>query len=1168
MKDYRVGFRNFQKYIFKNVSSDTAQDVEHGYHNKFFLAKVVPEEKYADIFLKGEILMRNLAEFGIDQLIKDESQFQNDYQGDVLEGVSSFGETPISGFTSEIAKTLETAGIPADSIRYGKLDSRYLDVNILSLYSLLVDEEGKICSPNKRLREWGMRDSAGDIVKGPWIVVITDVFEFMRRISKTIIESFQSPFWFDYDRITYYDPADKHTDSEGHAHQFIHDEFSKTKDYSWQNEFRIVIETLSTVVKTTPAIKYDSETGTMILSIGELGEEQDAIAFKMPYDDFIHLNFPQERKLKMAQQPSKIFSLGLPRPDRLSFYHNVVKISDKIFITKTAMAPVLDSEKEHPFLFRQARAVNELRSTEGKASGYRDIADQYFRKTMALAFGKDDDLFKTNLHYLFEYMLNLGVCSFAGVTIDEFGVKDLVIDDSAVCHNNILSEQTKYNRNYSISDAAFLMAYSDERDWSEYEVKEGKLKGRYTRVVVKQDCVLPSGQAVKKGEAVWLAGEKMEWLSDFRDELELRKTMDSSHDSFGAAKPSRKDNSKITMLDNDESILDIETLHSRGRINEAVALTEQKIDELTASLESKPLEVAQAYAQIADMCMRLSELKIVGYRSFVSALACWNEISRKKLKSSDKAELAGFLCRLSELVGFSLFIYDREERDFINNLFGRVACIVQNLLGNSDISFGDISSQSAIADSILSKNIYVIASSDMRNSGGVTSNIETEEAKLDIVEFFLASAFAVLVTDSELSEHHMCVKWNALNLLSMVMDKRGRVDEQKALLLEMIDVLEQSQTDPNDIDFMIAYHNLGILYYNQNDFKNSEPYMLKSLDICEEKARHNPEKHSEALAMGYYDMGNLYHSHRQVENAIRFYQRSAEVFEGMRIGSRDKNTYYLKYIDCLLALSDEYKQKGLADSRVSIVFTGEKPLCSELFSLSAECIHRAFNLCLEMVNEGGSLQEPYRNRAVEINIKWAALHFDFDGNFDHEKQIYPYIKRAIENCKVSFENEVEASYHSFIMVLDFLTYFYGGFQYARLQKAEFTLPIQHFFETMEEFLVDVLEFLIAEITSGKKDILLLYHPKLRNIDAPTSNDIDFANKFQAIYILFLQSLCSMYADTGQKEEAHHWCERVILWLDNYKEAMGEFLYAVEIAKIQDIIALTDEAIPIVDMSKL
>jgi len=1148
------------KNIIKWVPVDSgmgASDDKPSHEGNYYLAKIIGK-KWAEKFLGGQLYMRNLAEFGIDHLIKPDSQFKNDSQGDIFEGLSGLGITPSSEFFTGYHKALSEKEISPDDIRYGNIDSRYLSENILSLYSLRWDiSQSQFQQPSERLLEFG---KSGKEVPSPeeelYVVVIHDTFQFLRRLSHTLIESLESPFWLGYGEIDYYDPNDTATD-------IVRDEFCKSTDYLWQNEFRVVVENLYQDVIISSNATYDNKNGSLTLNMGKL----DDIAFMMPIKKFLSLDFTEAQKIAM-KPPVPIYALGLPRPKKISFLHPVVKVAGKVFVSKHALQPTSGKRNNDMFVFRQAIAFRRLREAACDITGFLQIADKYFRKYLAVL----DKLSGTNspetqdaLNGLIEYIVNLGLSEFGGAIIDKDGLRYIKMDTSDVHDDSCVSIIQKYRKDYLISDAAFLMVHSDEKEWPEYEYKGMKV----VRIVPNVNCTLPSGKPVKKGEAVWFSVSKIEWLSHHRDELKLarvRKRITGLHQTI------RESEASPTIV----------SLRSQHRIAEAVELAEHEINTITASLGIKSFEVAKAYAQLADMCMHMPVHAGTGCRAFLSALVCWKELTRASLKDLEISELAALFDNLAQFLAFSMPRDGGTEKLQLMTFSENIHSVAYNLVENSKLSFDCISDELKSVPSIFQSSAAFTQQLSMSKSEKESPQRSASWSAVDMAEFCISITFALCVTIRHDSKRLSFQKRHAMQTLSLIMKQQGRYSEQKNLLLEFLRQSELSGNRDDTTDLMIACQNLGAYYYEHGDHKNALQYLTKGCEICESKALADPARYNSLLAMAYFSLGELHRDEKKTSQAINRYRQACDAFERTKTGPSDKNAYYDKYVDSLLALAREYIKKIIEEARIDMVFSSGQSIRWEIFKAAYECISQAISLCNEMLDKADKFNEEtsvYGRKVVSAKIVQAELFFIRDDDGSREKFFYPAMEMAIDICKKILRGHPAAHYRAFYEVLGYIGHLYQSYQFYMLGQHEGDLKKQQYVEQhasalttllehVTNYYMEILNFVIDSVDSGSLDVLLLFPPDIRNITdngnpEKTGNPVIMnATRFQPVYFVCLQSLCVIYAEANHKDMAQELCQKFTDILNRWKEKLGYFLFQVELKKISEIESLVSGITPI------
>lgn len=190
------------------------------FHAPYYLVKVA-DRKWAEKFMDGEVFMRAISCFApIENWLRTriiDPTVQNTFRGDNMEGFTkSYGEdkNPFGIFSN--------SDTPPDS--FGLIDMRLLREKIFCLYSYEFDEtEQRFIKPDPQLVDFG--DTA---------VIITDTKAFLERVSSEIKSRFGNlDYYMAYRRVTY----DIDLSSNN-----AYSEFSKSKDYLWQKEFRIALD--------------------------------------------------------------------------------------------------------------------------------------------------------------------------------------------------------------------------------------------------------------------------------------------------------------------------------------------------------------------------------------------------------------------------------------------------------------------------------------------------------------------------------------------------------------------------------------------------------------------------------------------------------------------------------------------------------------------------------------------------------------------------------------------------------------------------------------------------------------------------------------------------------------------------------------------------------------
>jgi hypothetical protein len=194
----------------------------------YVLVKVIPtckedgkkEDKYVNDFLDGKLFMKTLDQFS--DLEKRDSSSDNNFRGDILEGFSeSFG----IGYNPHLYKSDKDGNIEKDGM-LGSIDALKLREKVFCLTAIEYDEKHhSFIKPDSRMKEFG-----------EYAVIITDVEEFLRRVSikfKDLCKKNDANYWMAYNRVKY---------GIDLSQLFQYNEFRKSESYLWQKEFRIIID--------------------------------------------------------------------------------------------------------------------------------------------------------------------------------------------------------------------------------------------------------------------------------------------------------------------------------------------------------------------------------------------------------------------------------------------------------------------------------------------------------------------------------------------------------------------------------------------------------------------------------------------------------------------------------------------------------------------------------------------------------------------------------------------------------------------------------------------------------------------------------------------------------------------------------------------------------------
>lgn len=254
--------------------------------NRHFIPVKITEKKYADRFVKGEIFMRALHEFGAwGDISEKDDVLKNNYRGDLYSGVTAvFRSADDCRYFKKIeeekgTKIQNCCLIDESDIQYFK---------ILSLYCSELDEEKqRFITPDPRMASFG--DTA---------VLIIDFCEFMERYARALFAK--------YGRlITMVDQVKPFDFSQTHM---INPLFCKHESQAYQKELRLAFGSL----EVNPfAIGPDAyETNSMVMNYDpvtlQLGDLSD-ITVQMPIWHFMAGFLPPGFKCRWpSNEPPKV----------------------------------------------------------------------------------------------------------------------------------------------------------------------------------------------------------------------------------------------------------------------------------------------------------------------------------------------------------------------------------------------------------------------------------------------------------------------------------------------------------------------------------------------------------------------------------------------------------------------------------------------------------------------------------------------------------------------------------------------------------------------------------------------------------------------------------------------------------------------------------------------
>ena len=463
----------------------------------YILAKVFNNATYAETFLTGKLYINTLTSFGIGNLYNPHEDMTNKYRGDVNEGLkSNIPSDDIISTDSAYNFFKGIGAIPYEGIAVGELDSRLLNEHIMSLLALYYDSENKtFIAPDKQMLSFDEKQAGATII-------IYNVQEFLRRLSLTLVDTLGSPFWFAYGLVDY-------CLSSNERHEAY--EFTKTKEYKWQQEFRVAVDLgVSDFKVCSNRIAYDSNSGAIIIDIGDISD----IAFSLPTSDFINLKFPQKYNGILHTSPKQICPFYPPKKNTISYACPVRRNNDKWYYGTQAMYPIMRDTRNYAinrFFADKARKM-----TPETDSFFMELANLYFRHQLDIYKSEfNNENLSSLLSAIVAYMIMLQITSLADVhlAVDSEGIQpsyhnlnvtDKRLLDKAHSYRNI----SKHPIHPQNTDYAELSSISDDTEFPEYEY-EGK---KYCRIVVNQNAVLSSGLEVKKGEAVWVEVSKVKWF--------------------------------------------------------------------------------------------------------------------------------------------------------------------------------------------------------------------------------------------------------------------------------------------------------------------------------------------------------------------------------------------------------------------------------------------------------------------------------------------------------------------------------------------------------------------------------------------------------------------------------------------------------------------------------
>lgn len=462
----------------------------------FILGKIFNNSQYAINLLNGQVYINPLASFGVGNLSNINEEMTNTYRGDLNEGLSTNSSTSNLYNNQVINFFQDIGGIPLEAGSIGEIDTRFLSENVYCLSAIFFDNEGKeLQHLDDKLFQFD------DDNKG-LAIVIYDVKKFLERLIKTLSDSMGSPYWISYGLVDY--DFDKQEDKVTY-------EFTKEKSFSYQQEFRIAINITEPEYKVrrgTDKMKYDLKSGSLLLNIGSIRD----IAFVIPVDDYINLKFPDKYKWLKTTVPDVICDFYPPRKNTISYSCPLIRINEIIFISENAMYPIIRDVNSYSINQRHIRKIISLNPSDDLF--FLEILDIYFSRMLDIYKSIGDKfLLEQVLTAFINYMFALNIFSCAGLLLKKENEAFRALYEDINLHDLSLTDESYYEvlqkkeMQPKPTDFAVLVSLSNQSEFEEYEY-EGK---KYVRVEVAKDGVLPSGENVKAGEAVWVEVSKVKF---------------------------------------------------------------------------------------------------------------------------------------------------------------------------------------------------------------------------------------------------------------------------------------------------------------------------------------------------------------------------------------------------------------------------------------------------------------------------------------------------------------------------------------------------------------------------------------------------------------------------------------------------------------------------------
>lgn len=463
----------------------------------FILGKIFSDVEYAMNLLNGTVYINPLASFGAGNLNSEKKDMLNKYRGDLNEGLAN--NTNVSNLDSNnraITFFQDIGGIPSNVKAVGEIDTRFLNENVYCLTALFYDSiKGELLKPDEKLTQFTDNKQGSAII-------IYDVPKFLTRINQTLSDSFGSPYWMAYGLVDYDFNEQSNIES---------DEFTKEQAYSYQQEFRIVINILESsfsIRKNIRGLKYDSTTGALSLNIGPISD----IAFVLSVENYINLQFSDSYQWVKTTKPVKICPFYPPVKNTISYICPLMRVNDIIFISENGMYPV--KRDLNAYSINQKRLEKTKIFNPAKDTFFLSILESYFSRVLDIYKSKKDgNLLNQTLTAFMYYMLALNIFNCAGIHLEiENGVlktsyKNIYLSDVSLTDVTCYKIIKKKLLQIKLTDFAVLLTLTNQTSFNEYEF-EGK---KYVKVEVSTDGILPSGRFVKNGEIIFVEVSKVKF---------------------------------------------------------------------------------------------------------------------------------------------------------------------------------------------------------------------------------------------------------------------------------------------------------------------------------------------------------------------------------------------------------------------------------------------------------------------------------------------------------------------------------------------------------------------------------------------------------------------------------------------------------------------------------